>query len=92
MERVILFGSRARGDYDPGSDWDLCILLDDDVPPGLYTPSMVWRIIRDVGLPVQVTPMRRRIFETRRSAINALAHDVAKDGILLFDRAMGPAR
>ncbi|MDR2969043.1 MAG: nucleotidyltransferase domain-containing protein [Tannerellaceae bacterium] len=27
-ERVILFGSQARGDSHPDSDWDLLILLD----------------------------------------------------------------
>ena len=92
VERVILFGSRARGDHRPGSDWDLCVLLDDDIPPGMYTPSLLWRAVRDIGLAIQVTPMRRSVFETRRTDINALAHDVAQDGILLFDRAMDPAR
>lgn len=28
IRAVILFGSRARGDYLPGSDWDICILLE----------------------------------------------------------------
>lgn len=28
--RVFLYGSRARGDYHGGSDWDLLILLDKD--------------------------------------------------------------
>lgn len=92
VERVILFGSRARGDHDPGSDWDLCVLLDDDIPPGVYTPSALWKAVRDVGLAIQITPMRRSIFETRRTDINALAHDVAQDGILLFDRKADAAR
>ena len=26
--KVVLFGSRARGDAKPGSDWDVLILLD----------------------------------------------------------------
>ena len=28
--RLMLFGSRARGDYHAGSDWDLLILLNKD--------------------------------------------------------------
>ena len=28
--RLLLYGSRARGDYHEDSDWDLLILLDDD--------------------------------------------------------------
>jgi predicted nucleotidyltransferase len=30
-ERVILFGSQARGDAREGSDWDLLVLLDSDL-------------------------------------------------------------
>ncbi|MCJ2072166.1 hypothetical protein MKK75_25775 [Methylobacterium sp. J-030] len=55
-------------------------------------PSALWQAVRDVGLAIQITPMRRSIFETRRTDINALAHDVAQDGILLFDRKADAAR
>src|SRR5690554_4381366 len=33
---VILFGSRARGDYNPKSDIDIAILLEEDVLDGNY--------------------------------------------------------
>ena len=91
VERVILFGSRARGDHDAGSDWDLCVLLDDDIPAGVYSPVSLWQAVRDLGLPIQLVPMRKSVFENRRSDVNALAHDVAEEGIVLFDRAMSAA-
>ena len=28
VRSVILYGSRARGDHQPDSDWDICILLE----------------------------------------------------------------
>lgn len=86
---VILFGSRARGDHDEASDWDLCVLLPDDIPPGLYTPAFMWEAVRDLGLPIQIVPMRTSIFEETRRDVNALAHDVAQDGIVLFDETSG---
>jgi len=85
VERVILFGSRARGDHDADSDWDLCVLLNDDIPPGVYTSVSMWRAVRGLGLAIQVVPMRRSVFESRAADINALAHDVAQDGVVLFD-------
>jgi predicted nucleotidyltransferase len=32
-ETVLLFGSRARGDGDDASDWDLFVVLPDNAPP-----------------------------------------------------------
>lgn len=32
---VILFGSRARGDYRPDSDWDFLLLLEQPLTPDL---------------------------------------------------------
>ncbi len=32
---VILFGSRARGDFHKDSDWDFLVLLDRPLDPGL---------------------------------------------------------
>ena len=90
VERLILFGSRARGDHDQNSDWDLCVILPDDIPAGLYTPASMWETVRDVGLTIQVVPMRRSVFEERRHDLNALAHDVALEGIVLFEES--PAR
>jgi predicted nucleotidyltransferase len=32
IRRMILFGSRARGEAAPGSDFDLLVIADSDVP------------------------------------------------------------
>ena len=37
-DRIILFGSRARGDEGPDSDLDLLIVKDSDVPRGTGEP------------------------------------------------------
>ena len=34
-ERVYLFGSRARGDSGPDSDYDLMLIVGDEVPASL---------------------------------------------------------
>jgi predicted nucleotidyltransferase len=85
VEQVILFGSRARGDHHEHSDWDVCVLLSDTIAAGVYTPSRMWHAVRDLDETVEVVPMRRSVFEAKRSDVNALAHDVARDGIVLYD-------
>lgn len=51
LERVILFGSYARGDYDAESDIDLMFLIDDDAQTlnGKYS-KLVRRAISKIGL------------------------------------------
>lgn len=40
-QRVILFGSRARGEARPDSDYDLMVVLDDNVPETQLRRSLV---------------------------------------------------
>lgn len=83
-EAVVLFGSRARGDHDEGSDWDLCVVLPDDVEWGRFTPVTLWRLIADLRIPLQVVPIRRSVFDDKKSGINTLSYDIARDGIVIY--------
>jgi predicted nucleotidyltransferase len=44
FERVVLFGSRARGDAQPNSDYDVAVLLN-----GLNGPSDRWAELRKLA-------------------------------------------
>ena len=33
LEKIILFGSRARGDFKPDSDWDFLVVVDREMDP-----------------------------------------------------------
>lgn len=53
IERVYLFGSRARGDNGPGSDYDFCIRTPDDM--GLFKMSGFYRKLGDaLGTSVDI--------------------------------------
>ena len=41
--------------------------------------------VRDLGLTLQIVPMRRSVFEARRRDVDSLSRDVAEDGIVLWD-------
>ncbi len=60
-DRIILFGSRARGDHRPDSDVDLLLIKDSDLPPhrrvipayqamaGLLVPTeILWRTPQEI--------------------------------------------
>lgn len=82
-QAVLLFGSRARGDHDQHSDWDLCVVLPDNVEWGRFTPVSLWPLVSDLGIPIQVAPIRRSVFEDKKRAINTLSHEIARDGIVI---------
>jgi predicted nucleotidyltransferase len=82
-EAIILFGSRARGDNDGDSDWDLCVILPDTVEWGRFTPVTLWPLVSDLGIPIQVVPIRRSVFEAKKTGINNLSHDIARDGVVI---------
>jgi Predicted nucleotidyltransferases len=81
---VVLFGSQARGEADPQSDWDLLVIACNLPPKALarhfYLKSMLpadWRA--RISLLAK-TPQE---FESR---LPPLYLDIALDGIVLFDR------
>lgn len=80
---MILFGSRARGDFDEGSDYDLLVVFRDD--------EMMWRNrkvlytnVAKVGLFTQV--LTRSLRELREDTDPTLLETILEEGILLFCR------
>ena len=51
--RVVLFGSRARGDALPGSDIDVAVIADSDVP-WYEREAAAYLALRGLGAPVEV--------------------------------------
>lgn len=86
-DAVLLFGSRARGNYDDASDWDLFVVLPDDAPPGVARPSALRRAAAMAKLPIHAVACRRGVFEAKRNDPNSLSHDVARDGVVLYRRS-----
>lgn len=84
--QIWLFGSRARGEARPDSDWDLMAILQDDAPgEDLDIPS-VWGRLRDLHLQrVELFTMTRSEFEHWRRSLGTLAEIVASTGVVVYD-------
>src|SRR3712207_6297637 len=92
-EAIVLLGRRARGDNDEDRDGDLGVILLDTVEWSRFTPVTLWPLVSNLGIPIQVVPIRRSVFEEKKAGINALSHDIARDGLVIhgwLDRAAAP--
>ena len=84
-DRIQLFGSRARGDANPDSDWDILVV----VPEASLVPAdplVPWRLRRDSGVRADVIVYSAREFEAERDVPNTLAYEAASAGIALYER------
>lgn len=85
-ERVYLFGSSARGDAGPDSDYDVLLIVPDDAPPerqqSRLAAEVLWRA--RIGAPVDVLVWRRSRFDRRAEAVRtSLPATVLREGVLL---------
>lgn len=82
LDRVVLFGSRARGDGGPASDYDLAVFLKQ--ADSLWSE---WGRLADLrvrfldrGAPfIEAIPFRSSDYEKR----TPLMHEIRKDGLTL---------
>ena len=85
-DRVILFGSRARGDYSPHSDIDLLIITDSDsTNEQTYhdTSSAAHRKVEELYgdlIGVDLVHLSEKAFHDGRRARNHLACQAVRDG------------
>ncbi len=85
-EQVWLFGSRARGDARPTSDWDLLVVVPDDTDERDLDPVVAWRLQRGSGVYADVVPCWAREYREDQGTVNTLAYEVAREGVLLYER------
>lgn len=78
LERVVLFGSRARGDANPDSDYDFAVFLRE--AGSLWEESgpmaeIETRILLDTGAVINALPFPAADYERRTPPTNELRRD-----------------
>ena len=80
VERVVLFGSRARGDAKPDSDYDVAVFIRDG---GTFTyetarlAAVSTDILFDTGAVVSATPFPAAAYRER----TGFMHELRRDGL-----------
>jgi predicted nucleotidyltransferase len=84
-ERVYLFGSAARGDAGPDSDYDLMLVMPDDAEPARMDPRDAYsEHLWGTKAPVDVLIVTREYFESRADVVASLPATVVREGKLLY--------
>lgn len=82
-ERIYLFGSKARGDAGPDSDYDLMLIVPDNAPPERRRSRMAYKVLRGTGRAADVLVWTRTSFDSRLRVRTSLPAIVASEGRLL---------
>jgi predicted nucleotidyltransferase len=85
-EQVWLFGSRARGEAQAHSDWDLFAVVPDDVPEEELGPLASWRLRKESRTRADILPCHASAFREDRETPNTMPYEIAREGILLYER------
>lgn len=80
-QRVVLFGSQARGDATDASDLDLLVVVPN--PPGRQE---AWRLARQLApdLPLQLVFLSPEEWEETRDVVGGIAYPAHHEGQVLY--------
>jgi predicted nucleotidyltransferase len=84
LQKVILFGSRARGDFNNDSDFDILIIADfqeSSWPKRAIQISKSVRAEQEFRIPVDYVPVTEWEFENKF----LLKNSVNREGIILYE-------
>ena len=83
--RIYLFGSEARGDSGPDSDFDFRVVVPDATPDSIFRNGEVYGRLRGIGVPVDVVPWRQSDFDGRSAHVrSSLPATVLREGRLVY--------
>ena len=82
-QRVYLFGSKARGDHGPDSDFDLLVIVPDEAPEERKRSRLACDALRGTGVAADVLVWTRSAFDSRLHLAASLPATVVREGRLL---------
>lgn len=84
--RVILFGSYARGEAQPGSDLDVLVIVDDSLQNSRAESVRLRRALRGISLPLDIIVVRQSDLEQLRDRPGLLYETALREGQVVYER------
>jgi hypothetical protein len=82
--RIYLFGSAARGDAGPDSDYDIMVILPDVAPQHLGRGSPGYRALRGTGVAADVQVWPQGDFNSQLHLKASFPSTIVREGKLLY--------
>ena len=83
-DHIFLYGSRARGEAGPDSDYDLMLVVPASQVPRYRRDQQAFRALCGLGVPKEVVVLTRAEFEAGRKVICSLPATVLREGKVLY--------
>ena len=83
-EKIYLFGSTARGDAGPDSDYDLLVVVSDDAPAGRKNPDLGYIAVEGLPRSGDFLIWTHNRFESQLHLKASLPSTVLREGRLLY--------
>ena len=83
-ERIYLFGSRARGEERPDSDYDLMVVVPGSELPGYRRDRLAYGALRGVKVAKDVLVWTTDEFDRRRHFVASLPATILLEGRLIY--------
>lgn len=83
--RIILFGSRARGDHRPDSDVDLLVVMP-EIDDRRRTTVAMLSALRDRRVPVDIVVTTPEEIARRGHLVGTILRPALRDGRVLYER------
>jgi predicted nucleotidyltransferase len=85
-ERIYLFGSAARGESTPDSDYDLMVVVPNDMPAEQRDSGRAYHALWGVEAPADVLVWTQKYFDERLHLRASLPSTILREGRLVYVR------
>lgn len=79
-EEIYLFGSQARDEARPDSDYDVLLVVGSSDEPAYRREQAAYRALWGLGAPVDVVVLTRAEFERQARVVTSLPATVRREG------------
>jgi len=83
-DQIYLFGSHARGEAGPDSDYDLMVVVPRATEPGYRLTQQAHSLLWGLGIAADILVWTREQFDSRRNVVASLPATILRQGQLLY--------